>query len=55
VLLAMLGKGSERTHLEELGRARGFELLGVDQFELPFSHAARAVARWARLDVPRGT
>jgi len=55
LLLAMLGKGAERSHLESLGAARGFELLGVDQFELPFSHAARAVVRWGRLDVPRGT
>jgi 16S rRNA (guanine527-N7)-methyltransferase len=55
VLLAMLGKGAERTHLEALGSVRGLTLLGVDQFELPFSHAARAVVRWGRADVPRGT
>ena len=55
LLLAMLGKGVERSHLEALGRERGLELLGVDQFELPFSHAARAVVRWGRADVPRGT
>jgi 16S rRNA (guanine527-N7)-methyltransferase len=55
LLMAMLGKGAERTHLEALGKARGFELLGVDQFELPFSHATRAVVRWGRTDVPRGT
>ncbi len=55
VLLAMLGQGAERTHLEGLGKARGFELLGVDQFELPFSHATRAVVRWGRAGVPRGT
>jgi len=55
LLLAMLGKGAERSHLESLGAAHGFELLGVDQFELPFSHAARAVVRWGRLGVPRGT
>jgi 16S rRNA (guanine527-N7)-methyltransferase len=55
LLLAMLGKGAERMHLEALGKARGFELLGVDQFELPFSHAARAVVRWGRPTVPRGT
>jgi len=48
LLLAMLGKGVERSHLDELGRARGLELLGVDQFELPFSRAARAVVRWQR-------
>jgi 16S rRNA (guanine527-N7)-methyltransferase len=55
LLLAMLGKGAERSHLESLGAAHGFELLGVDQFELPFSHAARAVVRWGRPGVPRGT
>jgi 16S rRNA (guanine527-N7)-methyltransferase len=55
LLLAMLGKGMERRHLEELGRAHGLTLLGVDQFELPFSRAARAVVRWERADVPRGT
>ncbi len=55
VLLGMLGKGAERTHLEALGKAHGFDLLGVDQFELPFSHAARAVVRWGRPHVPRGT
>lgn len=40
LLLAMLGKGAGRSHLESLGAAHGFELLGVDQFELPFSRAA---------------
>ncbi len=55
LLLAMLGKGAERTHLEALGNANGLELIGVDQFELPFSHASRAVARWVRAGVPRGT
>jgi 16S rRNA (guanine527-N7)-methyltransferase len=55
LLLAMLGKGAERSHLESLGKVSGFELLGVDQFELPFSHAARAVVRWGRPMVPRGT
>jgi 16S rRNA (guanine527-N7)-methyltransferase len=48
LLLAMLGKGMERHHLEELGQAHGLRLLGVDQFELPFSRAARAVVRWER-------
>lgn len=48
VLLAMLGKGQERSHLEALGAAQGLTLLGVDQFELPFSRAARAVVRWER-------
>jgi hypothetical protein len=51
----MLGKAVERSHLETLGAGHGLELLGVDQFELPFSRAARAVVRWGRPDVPRGT
>jgi 16S rRNA (guanine527-N7)-methyltransferase len=55
LLLAMLGKGMERRYLEELGRAHGLELIGVDQFELPFSRAARSVVRWERSAVPRGT
>jgi 16S rRNA (guanine527-N7)-methyltransferase len=55
LLLGMLGKGMERGHLEALGAGHGLELLGVDQFELPFSRAARAVVRWGRPDVPRGT
>jgi hypothetical protein len=44
----MLGKGMDRRHLEVLGREHGLGLLGVDQFELPFSRAARAVVRWER-------
>jgi 16S rRNA (guanine527-N7)-methyltransferase len=48
LLLAMLGKGMERGHLEELGRPLGLRLLGVDQFELPFSKASRSVVRWER-------
>lgn len=48
LLLAMLGKGLERSHLEALGEAHGLALLGVDQFELPFSRADRAVVRWQR-------
>jgi 16S rRNA (guanine527-N7)-methyltransferase len=55
LLLGMLGKGAEHGHLEVLGARHGLELLGVDQFELPFSRAARAVVRWGRPDVPRGT
>lgn len=49
LLLAMLGKGLEREHLEKLGKEHGLRLLGVDQFELPFSRAARAVVRWERV------
>ena len=48
LLLGMLGKGQERSHLEALGAAHGLTLLGVDQFELPFSRADRSVVRWAR-------
>jgi 16S rRNA (guanine527-N7)-methyltransferase len=48
ILLGMLGKGQERSHLEALGEAHGLTLLGVDQFELPFSRADRAVVRWAK-------
>ncbi len=48
LLLAMLGKGMDREHLDALGRARGLTLLGVDQFELPFSRAPRSVVRWER-------
>jgi len=48
LLLGMLGKGMERGHLEALGRAHGLTLLGVDQFELPFSKAPRSVVRWER-------
>jgi 16S rRNA (guanine527-N7)-methyltransferase len=55
LLLAMLGKGMEREHLEALGRVHGLTLLGVDQFELPFSKAPRSVVRWERPAVPRGT
>jgi len=54
LLLAMLGKGMERGHLEALGRAHGLALLGVDQFELPFSKAPRSVVRWERPLVPPG-
>jgi 16S rRNA (guanine527-N7)-methyltransferase len=54
LLLAMLGKGMEREHLEALGAAEGLRLLGVDQFELPFSRAARAVVRWERAGAIRG-
>lgn len=55
VLLAMLGRGADHARLEELGREHGLELVGLDHFELPISGAARAVARWRRADVPRGT
>ena len=37
-----------RAGVEALGRAHGLTLLGVDQFELPFSKAPRSVVRWER-------
>jgi 16S rRNA (guanine527-N7)-methyltransferase len=55
LLLAMLGRGADRARLAAAGRAQGLELLGVDEFRLPISGAARAVARWVRAGVPRGT
>jgi 16S rRNA (guanine527-N7)-methyltransferase len=55
MLLAMLGRGADRARLVEAGRVHGLELVGLDRFELPVSGAARAVARWVRPDVPRGT
>jgi 16S rRNA (guanine527-N7)-methyltransferase len=48
LLLGMLGKGIDRQHLESMGSEQGLTLLGVDQFELPFSRSARAVVRWQR-------
>lgn len=54
LLLAMLGKGMERGHLDALGAAHGLTLLGVDQFVLPFSKADRAVVRWQRGGVATG-
>lgn len=47
-LLAMLGRDVDRARLESLGAAHGLELVGLDRFELPLSHSARAVARWRR-------
>jgi 16S rRNA (guanine527-N7)-methyltransferase len=46
VLLGMLGKDDGEGRLGELGAAQGLELLGVERYELPFSHSARAIARW---------
>ena len=55
-LLGMLGKGVDRKVLESIGSEHGLTLLGVDQFELPFTRSSRAVVRWRReADVPRGT
>ncbi len=47
-LFAMLGRGVDRARLESLGAQHGLELVGLDQFELPLSRSARAVARWRR-------
>lgn len=47
-LFAMLGRDVDRTRLESLGAAQDLELVGLDQFELPISRAARAVVRWRR-------
>jgi 16S rRNA (guanine527-N7)-methyltransferase len=55
-LAAMLGREAEEAALRAVGAAHGLELVGLDRFELPISHAARAVATWRRAGaVPRGT
>lgn len=48
VLLGMLGREADRERLDEIGRASGLVLLGVETFELPVSKASRAIARWRR-------
>ena len=48
VLLAMLGREGDRARLDEIGRAAGLLLEGLDTFELPASRSARAIARWRR-------
>ncbi len=48
VLLAMLGREGDRGRLDEIGRAAGLVLVGVETFELPLSKASRAIARWRR-------
>lgn len=48
VLLAMLGREADRVRLDEIGRASGLVLLGLETFELPVSKASRAIARWRR-------
>ncbi|ACL67828.1 methyltransferase GidB [Anaeromyxobacter dehalogenans 2CP-1] len=45
-LFAMLGREVDRAGLEAAGAAEGLTLVGLDVYELPVSHAARAVARW---------
>jgi 16S rRNA (guanine527-N7)-methyltransferase len=48
VLLAMLGRDADRARLEEIGRASGLALEGLETYELPLSRSARAIARWRR-------
>jgi 16S rRNA (guanine527-N7)-methyltransferase len=48
VLIAMLGREVDRARLEEIGRANGLVLAGLEAYELPLSKAARAIARWRR-------
>ena len=48
VLLGMLGRDADRARLEEVGRASGLVLEGLEKYELPVSRAARAIARWRR-------
>jgi 16S rRNA (guanine527-N7)-methyltransferase len=48
VLLAMIGRDARREPLEALGAAEGMVLEVMEEFTLPVSGAARAVARWRR-------
>jgi 16S rRNA (guanine527-N7)-methyltransferase len=48
VLLGMLGRGADRGRLEEIGRAAGLVLVGLETFVLPLSGSARAIASWRR-------
>jgi 16S rRNA (guanine527-N7)-methyltransferase len=48
VLLGMLGREVNRARLEEIGRAQGLVLEGLETYELPLSRSARAIARWRR-------
>jgi 16S rRNA (guanine527-N7)-methyltransferase len=48
VLLAMLGRGGDRGALEALGVREGLSLVDLDEFVLPISGSARAVARFRR-------
>jgi 16S rRNA (guanine527-N7)-methyltransferase len=54
-LFAMLGRAGDDEALSQLGAQHGLELDLVDRFELPVSGAQRAIARWGRVTVPRGT
>ncbi len=46
VLLAMLGREADEATLRGVGAAVGLTLDGIERYELPFSRAARAIARW---------
>jgi 16S rRNA (guanine527-N7)-methyltransferase len=48
VLLGMLGRGADRGRLEDIGRASGLVLAGLETYELPVSRSARAIASWRR-------
>lgn len=45
-LLAMLGRLDDEARLRDIGAAAGLRLAGVERYELPCSHSARAIARW---------
>ena len=45
-LFAMLGRDADPARLAAVGEASGLSLVDVSRFELPRSHAARAIARW---------
>jgi 16S rRNA (guanine527-N7)-methyltransferase len=48
VLVAMLGRDSDRARLEGVGAAEGLRLERLDAFELPLSRSSRAIAAWRR-------
>lgn len=48
ILLAMLGRGADRSRLEEIGRASGLALEGLELHVLPVSKATRGIASWRR-------
>jgi 16S rRNA (guanine527-N7)-methyltransferase len=47
-LFAMLGREADPAALEAVGAASGLTLVGLEQYELPLSRSARAIARWRR-------
>jgi 16S rRNA (guanine527-N7)-methyltransferase len=48
LLLAMLGRAADRALLESVGARAGLRFSGLEEFVLPGSGAARAIARWER-------